>query len=431
MLSHVFDSPEGDGIAHRAALTFTAAVGIVRLVRNSWTQLSVVGLIGLALSLAATLPGRADSRAAIIDAAWDTRPYIKELRARGVQVIGRYLARCPQPERHIPEKRLIDQGPVTDPGSEVRQILDNGMAILSIYQYNNDSKHKFSGRDRNGKPLKDGACRETTRARSSADEGELDARAAVIQANALGQPKGSTIFFGVDIAFSKTDVATERAMVQYFEAVKRILDKSGYILGAYGNGDALEVLLQKQLIRVAWLSASRAYPGTTRFHNTGHWHLFQSGVNLEWFTGEPGACKRGLPLDVNTKNARYADAALGFWTRSGVVQVAPERTREIYVKRRFACDGDARIRRRANSGARDLISGDTTCRGGRAVKHSSTIDYANAARIGRTRGDVVEVDYDDDGEFDGWTSVSNLTPNFNKKPEWIHSRSQRGGARCP
>lgn len=141
------------GWGRDAALTFGAAVGIVRAVLNIRSILGAIVAVTVVLGLAAA-PARADSRAAIIDAAWDTRPYIKDLKARGVQVIGRYLARCPQPERHIPEKRLIDQGPVTDPGSEVRQILDNGMAILSIYQYNNDSKHKFSGRDRDGKPLR-------------------------------------------------------------------------------------------------------------------------------------------------------------------------------------------------------------------------------------------------------------------------------------
>ncbi|WP_226573555.1 DUF1906 domain-containing protein [Acuticoccus sediminis] len=371
-----------------------------------------------------------DTRAAIIDAAWDTRDYIPQLRANGIQVIGRYLARCPQPERNIPSKRLIDQGTIKDRNSEVRRILDNGMAILSIYQYNNDSKNKFFGRDRNGNPLPDGNCRTTSRERTPSDEGELDAKAAVEQAKALGQPRGSTIFFGVDIAFSKSDVATQRAMVQYFEMVKRIVGRGGYELGAYGNGDALDVLMDKRLIRVAWLSASRAYPGTTEFHNSGRWHLFQSGVNLEWFGGKPGQCTPGLPLDVNVKNARFADQALGFWTTRGVVRLDPSRTRSVYATRRFACDGDSRIRKDANSGARDLISSQSRCRGGRTVRHPDTVDYANATRIGRQSGDVVEVDYDDDGDFDGWTAASNLTSSFNVKPHWIHGKGQRQSARC-
>ncbi|GAB5378143.1 MAG: hypothetical protein AcusKO_46050 [Acuticoccus sp.] len=373
---------------------------------------------------------RADTRAAIIDTAWDTRPFIKAMKANGIEVVGRYLARCPQPERSIPEKRLIDQGTYRDGSSEVRQLLDNGFAILSIYQFNNDSKNKFLGRDRDGKPLPDAACRPTSRHRTPTEEAELDARAAVEQARALGQPAGSAIYFGVDIAFSARDGETRSAMVAYFKTVRRILRRARYQLGAYGNGDALRVLQSEKLIDHAWLSASRAYPGSSAFHNSGDWHLFQSGVNLEFFTGDPGACRSGLPLDVNVKNKAHAKRPLGFWTKRGTVRLSPQRTAAIYNARRFACDGDARLRRNANSGPRDSLSAEKRCRGRRTVSHDKTIDFANAARIGRRSGGVVEVDYDDDGDFDGWTAVSNLTRHFGEKPEWIHSRAKRGGARC-
>ncbi|WMS44052.1 DUF1906 domain-containing protein [Acuticoccus sp. MNP-M23] len=386
----------------------------------------------VAAFLAAVLPhaALADSRPAIIDAAWDTRPYVKALAASGVEVVGRYLARCPQPERGIPEKRLMDQGLINDPRSEVRQIIDNGMAVLSIYQFNNDSKQKFFGKDRNGKPLPDGSCRATSRPRTPAQEGALDAKAAVAQARALGQPRGSAIYFGVDIAFSAGDAPTRKAMLEYMTEVRRILRGARYKLGAYGNGDALDVLQNARLIDHSWLSASRAYPGTTAFHNSSRWDLFQHGVNLEWFTGTPGACRRGLPLDTNIKNARFANKPLGAWTRRGIVRIKASRTREVYAAHRFACDGDARIRKSANSGPRDLISSQSRCRGGRTVRHSDTVDYANAARIGRQAGDLVEVDYDHDGTFDGWTARSNLSPDFGSKPAWISSRAARRGARC-
>lgn len=388
----------------------------------------------LALIAALAMPiGAAaqDVRAAIIDTAWDTRPYIAELKAAGVQVVGRYLARCPQPERRIPEKRLIDQGTAADRTSEVSQLLANGFAILSIYQYNNDSKNKFSGRDRDGNVLPGADCRPTLTPRSSAEEGRLDAEAAVDQARALGQTRGSAIYFGVDIAYSARDAETGRAIVAYMRAVRQVLSRAGFRLGAYGNGDALILLERENLIDYAWISASRAFPGSTEFHNSGRWHLFQSGVNLEWFTGEPGNCRRGLGLDTNTKNERFADEALGFWASSGLVMLAPSRTRAIFRTRRFACDGDARIRRTATSGARDTIDATRTCRGGRERSHPATIDYANAGRIGRRQGSVVEIDYDDDGTFDGWTALSNLTPSFAQKPAWVFSRAQRRGTRCP
>lgn len=388
-----------------------------------------LAILVLCLAAAAPWDARSDDRVAIIDAAWDTGPFAKQLAARGVRVVGRYLARCPQPERGIPQKRLIDQGTPRERGSEVNAILSAGMAILSIYQYNNDSKNKFLGRDRNGKPLPDAACRPTSRPRTPAQEATLDANAAVAQAGVLGQPSGSAIYFGVDIAFSKGDATTRNAMVEYFKTVRRILSRSGYRLGAYGNGDALEILQGERLIDYAWLSASRAYPGSSRFHRSGRWHLFQNQVNRVWFDGSPGSCRGGLPLDTNVKNARFADTALGFWTRRGVVKLPPRRTRTIFKARRFACDGAAVIRRSAQSGPGDRLSG-ARCVGRRSRSHETTIDFANSVRLGRRSGNVVEVDYDDDGTFDGWTATSNLTRDFNDKPNWIFSRAQRAGARC-
>ncbi|MEM7694649.1 MAG: DUF1906 domain-containing protein [Pseudomonadota bacterium] len=388
-------------------------------------------LIALAAALAASLSAAmADTRPMIIDAAWDTRPYIDGLRDAGVMVVGRYLARCPQPERFLPEKRLIDQGPVSDPRSEVRRLLDNGFAILSIYQYNNDSKFKFQGRDKNGKPLKDAACRETTRARTPTDEARLDAKAAVTQAKALGQPAGSAIYFGVDIAFSAADRETRKNLLEYMREVRKMVRRAGYQLGAYGNGDALRLLLNEKLIEHAWISASRAYPGTTGFHNSGDWHFFQHGVNLEWFTGRPGACRPGLSMDTNIKNAKFADRPLGFWRREGTVRLPPARTREIFAAHRFACDGDARIRRSAQSGPRDTIASTRMCARGREARHRATIDFANAARLGRRSGSLVEVDYNHDGVMDGWTAMSNLTRDFATKPAWIFNRGQRTAARC-
>jgi len=387
-------------------------------------------LVSVAASFGAAGPAPADPRAAIIDTAWDTRPFIDELKEAGVRVVGRYLARCPQPERNIPQKRLIDQGTIDDTGSEVRRLLDGGFAILSIYQFNNDSKNKFAGRGRDGRPLPDGDCRPASRARSAEAEGTLDARAAVAQARELGQPAGSAIYFGVDIAFSAADAQTRRGMLAYMRAVRPIVRRAGYQLGAYGNGDALDLLAEERLIDHAWLSASRAYPGTTRVHNAGRWHFFQSGVNLEFFTGRPGACRRGLPLDVNVKNAAFADRPLGFWRREGAIRLSPRRTRQIFAARRFVCNGDARLRRSARSGPDDLLSAARRCRGGRAVPHPERADYAMAVRVGRHAGDLVEVDHDDDGSFDGWTARTNLTGSFSRKPEWIFSRQRRAAARC-
>ncbi len=386
-----------------------------------------------------SLPGRvtAEDRIAIIDTAWDTRPYLDQLQARGVTVIGRYYARCSQAAMGLTEKRLIDQGLPDDPGSEVAQILSRGMAILSIYQYFNNSPAKFEGRSRAGDILPDAACRPTLQARGVSEEARLDAEAAVRQARRMGQPTGSAIYFGVDFALDARDGETRQRMVTYFQVVEEILSAEGYRLGAYGSGLAQTILRaartrdgQRPLIAFSWLSASRAFPGISAVHRSGEWHLFQNQVNREWF-GAPsgdGTCSPGLPIDTNVQNARHADD-VGFWGADGGYHVPPRRTAAIEGARRFACNGDAIIRRTQASGVSDRMRRHT-CAGGRYDARPDRIDFANAVRLGAAHGELVEVDVDDDGVFDGWTWVGNLTADFGAKPDWIFERRARRNATC-
>src|SRR5262249_16293874 len=109
---------------------------------------NAVFLTSLAWVLLAVSEIRAEESSgglAIIDASLDVRPFIASLNERGVKVIGRYYARCKQPE--IPglgTKRLVDN----DQGGakrEVDALLEAGFGIVSIYQYFNNSPLKFSG----------------------------------------------------------------------------------------------------------------------------------------------------------------------------------------------------------------------------------------------------------------------------------------------
>ena len=119
---------------------------------------------GIFLVIAALLPpfGAAAKedlgRIAIIDTSTNVKPYLPQLRAAGVKVIGRYYGRCKQWEG----KRLIDNGVAGQPGSEIDAILDHGFAVLSIYQYLSSSKYKFEGKSLTSKgklfTLKDANC---------------------------------------------------------------------------------------------------------------------------------------------------------------------------------------------------------------------------------------------------------------------------------
>jgi hypothetical protein len=390
------------------------------------------------LALAFPTPGaaQADTRVAIIDTAYDTRPYLDQLKDRGVTVIGRYYARCDQPEYGLTQKRMINQGPSNDPGSEVSQIFAKGFAILSIYQYYSNTPNKFRGQNREGKALPDANCNWTGASRSAAQEAELDVQAAISQAQAVGQPRGTAIYFGVDFNFTDSDTDTIDQMVAYFRVIKDRMDAAGYKVGAYGSGHAHQILKAARdtrgnigLIDYSWISASRAFSRTSAFHRSGDWDLFQNQVDREWFgsTGS-GGCRRGLPLDTNVQNM-FQDPDVGFWRASESHVVDEGRTFDIFATRRFACDGDAVVRRDKGSSASDVLS-KTQCKAGKAVQLPPRIDFANAARVGDVTENLIQVDVDDDGEFDGWTWHGNLTAHFGYKPDWIFETAKRNAQSC-
>jgi hypothetical protein len=43
----------------------------------------------------------------------------------------------------------------------------------------------------------------------------------------------------------------------------------------------------------------------------------------------------------------------------------------------------------------------------------------------------MRVDYDDDGTFDGWTRIDNLSRSFSAKPHYIGNQAARRRAVCP
>ena len=369
-----------------------------------------------------------DTRVAIIDTAFDTRPYLDQLKERGVTVIGRYYARCDQPEYGLTEKRLINQGRPGDPSSEIAQMVAKGFAVLSIYQYYSNTPNKFRGQNREGTALPDANCTWTGASRTVEQEAELDVQAAIEQAQALGQPKGSAIYFGVDFNFTDSDRDTIDLMIRYFRVIKARMDAAGYKTGAYGSGHAHQILRDQGLIDYSWISASRAFSRSSAFHRSGDWHLFQNQVDREWFGDTGSGCRRGLPIDTNVQNM-FQDADVGLW-RGGHSYVEDEgRIFDIFATRRFACNGDAVVRREIGSPASDVVR-MTECKGGKAVPVAPRIDFANAARVGEATDTLIQVDVDDDGAFDGWTAHGNLTAHFGYKPDWIFDTARRSATSC-
>jgi hypothetical protein len=430
---------------------------VLRALSIALIATSFVSLLTASMSRAAESdPGRV----AIVDASIDTAPYLDALEAAGVKVIGRYFSRCPQPEI-VPEKRLIDNG------GEIRAILAHkaGFGLLSIYQYFNNQPLKLSGKrqisckskkgdsltievtlpdaDCRPRPVED--CTEVEGApHSGAEEAEYDARAAVAQAKLVKQPPSTAIYFGVD--FDLGNESNEQ-VIQYFTIVSNELKDNGYLVGVYGNGAALSLLKGERhkagrhagqpLVDFTWLNASRGHAGAAEFYNLGAWDLFQSRTDLKLPAGARGA----VEIDTDIQNGEHAADYVGFWNEHGQYKVPEARTKAVYDQRRFACSGRAPVVESPDDSPAPAES--CLCAGkcpacdkpqaksqaGRNI--GSRIGFGNVVRIGREQAGFVQIDRDEDGIYDGWTQLANLSPTFAERPQYVGDSERRSAAVCP
>jgi len=375
---------------------------------------------------------------AIIDASIDVRPFIPLLKTKGVRVVGRYFARCKQPEiSGVGRKRLVDNtaGPSK---REVDAILDAGFGIVSVYQYLNKSPLKFDGMGQRtftqakydvpvgAKPetvertfiLPGDNCAASAAEPNTAEkEGQRDAAAAVAQAKAVGQPGGSAIYFGVDFDTTNLSEATWKKMEAYFNTVRAILKKSNFRLGVYGDGGTLERL--DRLVDFKWLLPSPGFNRVTEFYNekgASRWHLFQNLVDAKWTAGTST-----IELDGNVQSAATAGTDVGFWDRKGPYILDKGRTVDVFEKHRFICDGSARLYKTAKDDPANLAA-PQACKDRFAV--SRTVS------VGRQSADLVEVDCDDDGTFDGWTKSAYLSKSFRDRPPYLRKSSDRAKQVC-
>jgi Domain of unknown function (DUF1906) len=101
-----------------------------------------------------------------------------------------------------------------------------------------------------------------------------DAAAAYRQANAVGQPAGSAIYFAVDFNARGQELD---AVDQYFRGIAAGFaaasgGKAEYKVGVYGSGAVCEAVKQAGLAQYSWLSNARAWAGSQSY--TG-WNIRQ------------------------------------------------------------------------------------------------------------------------------------------------------------
>ena len=109
------------------------------------------------------------------------------------------------------------------------------------------------------------------------DQGKMDGTSALNQAQAIGQPLASAIYFAVEglpSGYKKTDLPGIR---DYFSGVKQAI-AGKYELGVYGDGIVCKTMLDENICKYTWLAAaSTSFQGTKDFMKSWRWSVAQMG----------------------------------------------------------------------------------------------------------------------------------------------------------
>jgi hypothetical protein len=235
----------------------------------------------------------------------------RALRAHGVRTVFRYYSHLPP---SLPGKDLQPE--------EAKIILGEGLSIGSVFQHFNNCFRTFENK-----------------------WGREDAEQALRMAQAVGQPQGSAIYFGVDADWPYQSMRDP--IIAYFEDVKRAFEGSGIAVGVYSNGCICNAILEKGLAEYFWLSGSTGHSGTQAFYNTGRWTLFQNALDIT-----PEAV--GFGIDTNIANPA-TNGYFGQWRDRGswLAQHSDADTRAALAGRRFLRT-EAQVMQDLNPGAASL-----------------------------------------------------------------------------
>jgi len=108
----------------------------------------------------------------------------------------------------------------------------------------------------------------------SAAQGKMDGIHALGNAQGLGQPLGTPIYFAVDFNASLAEINGE--ITAYFDAISVQFKRPGleYHIGVYGSGLTLDTLTAKARVSYGWLSMSGDWRGS---QTDKDWNIHQIG----------------------------------------------------------------------------------------------------------------------------------------------------------
>jgi hypothetical protein len=174
-----------------------------------------------------------------IDMPIDAGSHIEQIANAGIEFIGRYYRN--------PHSKWA---PLSN--SEAQVISKAGLKVVALWEYQSDHSSYFTHL-----------------------QGVDDATSAYNQANKIGQPPGTPIYFCVD--FDATKEVTGK-VVDYFAGIEVGFNAAGrgnaeYLVGVYGSGFVCSSLLTSHLVQYTWVALSTGWTGSKTFKD---WSIQQS-----------------------------------------------------------------------------------------------------------------------------------------------------------
>lgn len=145
-------------------------------------------------------------------------------------------------------------------------------------------------------------------------------------AGTIGQPAGSTIYFGVD--FDATHAEIGSRVIPYFQGITDAFAKPtgepSYVIGIYGSGASCQAVIDAGLAQRAWLAQSTGWSGHAAFLAASRWTMNQqmpttiSGVDCDPNMAGVGQDIGDFTLPVTAIAAQVGAQAMRVIARSGL-----------------------------------------------------------------------------------------------------------------
>lgn len=328
------------------------------LTRRQLLQYGGAAATALAGTALFARPGAAvtNSNIQIVDTGHGTNPdFLRPLAENGVRTIFRYYAQ----ENNIPGKNITPY--------ERDMIFDHGLSIAIVYQH----QAYLSGR-------------------FTTATGTRDANFCLERAAEIRQPRGTTIFFGVD-----SDTHSDASVLEYLTAVRRVIGNR-YEIGCYGSGAHCVAALNAGLVSYTWVAEAPAWGGTRSFINSGRWTLYQNKTQIE---DSPIMSAGGVPIDTNVLNPSFN--TIGAFDRNGDrVGYDPMQVALNYERRMFVHATELNVRESP---------------GGRVLSHMC---IARTVHVLGVENGWARIDTNEDGRADGYVSAEFLRP-LHQMPAYV------------